>query len=294
LRKRKIQMPNLNDWQPNEPIQVLVYGKAKLGKTFGALSFPRPVVLDFDDGIATGRSPEFIAKYGLRGDIEYQSFHEKGKRINGVLTQHNAFDDACRYFDSWMQPAKVNTFDTWIIDSGTTLSERAMTKAIIVLGMGSKPLSQTQSNATATGVISAKLQDYGSERSLVEQFVQMVLDSRKNVVMLCHEKEVTDDQGNVLEYVPLLTGQSAERVPLKFDEVYNLRGKKVGMEFVRYLQTVPDGLRKVGSRYGVPNETKWDYTALRGVLNKIKEDQAKVQEKAKATAAGTTVPATLA
>ena len=72
-------MPNTRDWVPGDKIQALVYGKSGVGKTFGALSFPRPVVMDFDKGIATARNPVFVEKYGIR-DIEYEQFAEKKYR----------------------------------------------------------------------------------------------------------------------------------------------------------------------------------------------------------------------
>lgn len=272
-------MPYIREWKPSDPVQVLVYGAAKVGKTEGALTFPRPVVMDFDEGVATARNAGFIQRHGYRPDIFYENFAES-KLSKGIATQHNAFDDACRFFDEWMKPkGKWKTYDvgrdqffTWVIDSATTLSEFAMNKAAFVLG--TMKLSHTHENAVKHGLLVPRMQDYGSERSLVEQFIDMVKDSGKNVVVICHEKEIINaDSGAVTAIVPLLTGKSAESVPLKFDEVYNLRLKRQGTEMKRYLQTEPDGLRKCGSRYGVPNETDWTWEALNGFLTKIHAEQ---------------------
>lgn len=270
-------MPWIEDWKPDEAYQVLVYGQSKTGKTWGALTFPRPVVMDFDRGAATARNPEFVKKYGLR-KIFFETFLETNTS-KGIPLTHNAFDDACKFFDEWMKPSGKwrgvevgrNQFDTWVIDSGTTLSEHAQYKAVIV--MGGMKLSHTHSDAIKHGLLVPKIQDYGSERSLVEQFIDMVKSSGKNVVLICHEKEQTDDNGNVTAVVPLLTGKSTESVPLKFDEVYNLRVKKVGLNIVRYLQTTPDGIRKVGSRYGIPNESEWNWDTVQAELAKIKAAQ---------------------
>lgn len=272
-------MPRLDEWRPSDPVQILVYGQAKTGKSWGALTFPRPVVIDFDKGVATARNPEFVAKYGVR-NVFYETFTER-KLLKGIPQAHNAFDDACRFFDEWMKKdgkwkdlntgkeyaVGVDMFDTWIIDSGTTLSEFAQYKAVIV--MGGMKLSKTHEEAVRHGLIVPKIQDYASERSLVEQFVDMVKSTGKNVVLICHEKELTDDNGNVTGVTPLLTGKSTEAISLKFDEVWNLRVKKAGPNTVRYLQTVADGLRKVGSRYGVPNESQWDWDTVKGHLDKI-------------------------
>lgn len=276
-------MPWAQDWQPGSLVQVLVYGKAKVGKTFGAYTFPRPVVIDLDRGMAVASNPDFLKKYGKR-PIFYEHFLERDVK-GGVPQTHNAFDDVCKFFDEWMKPAGKwtsrvdgktydvgkNQFDTWIIDSGTTLGEVAQNKAVILHGQLN--ISKTHEQAKKVGLIIPKIQDYGSERSLIEQFADMVLASGKNVVFICHEKEVTNDEGTVLSIEPLLTGKSSEVVPLKFDEVYNLRVKRQGTEFVRYLQTAADGLRKVGSRYGIPNETAWDYDALMIALMKNKQER---------------------
>jgi hypothetical protein len=102
-----------------------------------------------------------------------------------------------------------------------------------------------------------------------------VKDSGKHVVLICHEKELTTSGNDrvVTGIVPLLTGKSAESVPLKFDEVYNLRVKKDGPNTVRYLQTQPDGQRKVGTRYGIPDGSKWDWDTVQASLNSIKATQ---------------------
>ncbi len=270
-------MPYLNEWQPSDPVQILVYGQSKVGKTWGAYTFPRPVVMDFDRGAATARNPDFVKKYGLRR-IFFENFAEMNMK-KGVPVSHNAFDDACRFFDEWMKPkGKWKTydtgrdqFDTWVIDSGTTLSELAQYKAVVVLGQ--MKLSKSHEESMKHGVLVPKIQDYGSERSLVEQFVDMVKTSGKHVVLICHEKEQTDDSGSITGIVPLLTGKSAETVPLKFDEVYNLRVKKKGTETVRTLQTMADGLRKVGTRYGVPNDAEWSWDSIQSTLTAIKTAQ---------------------
>lgn len=97
---------------------------------------------------------------------------------------------------------------------------------------------------------------------MVEQFVQMVLDSQKHVVLLCHEKEVTSDSGSVTAITPLLTGKGVQAVGLKFDEVYRLKTTKSGNETRRTLMTKSDGISMCGSRYGVPDGTEWNYDAL--------------------------------
>lgn len=264
-------MPNVQDIQIGELIKLLVIGPYKSGKTAGALTFPRPNVMDFDHGVKVARNPWWVAKYGKRS-IEYQEFSEKNKTPQGVVTSHNAFDDACRYFDEWMKPGKRDQFDTWVIDSMTTLSDFASNKAIVLLGGTSfgKPLSFTHDQAKKTGLVVPKQQDFGAERSMVEQFTDMLLDSNKHVVFIAHESPIYDNSDNIIGYGPMLTGKSKETVPLKFDEVYHLQVKKVGPETKRVLHTQADGIYRCGSRIGIPDNTPWDYDSLKAEIDKIK------------------------
>lgn len=280
-------MPNTATWTPSERVRVLVFGESKTGKTAGALTFPRPNIIDLDGGIAVARNPEFVKKYGLL-NVEYEQFHEKNVNSKGVVTQHNAFDDATKYFDAWMKPGGAkwkasdgsttdchpDKFDTWVIDSGTSLSELAMNKAIVLLGSKALSMSSmTHAQAINTGLVYPKQQDFGSERSMVEQFIQMVKDTDKHLVLICHEKVQQDDGGTITGIVPLLTGKGVEAVCLKFDEIWNLKVKKKGTETVRELTTHKTPILKCGTRYGIPDGLAWEWPAVKGELDRIHSEQ---------------------
>lgn len=287
-------MPEFKDWTADALLRFLIFGRFKTGKTMGALTFPRVNVLDFDHGVGVAGNPEFIAKYGKK-NFQYESFKELKVTAHGVPKDHNAFDDACRYFDACMSAGAVwtspytgkqmnvgkDSFDTWVVDSGTTLGEYAATKARVLLGgtsFGGKPLSQTQSQAMSTGLVVPKMQDFGAERSLVEQFVDMILSTDKHVILLCHEKEMLSDSGAVESVVPLFTGQSTERIPLKFDEVYQLNAKKSGTDMKRLLRTHTNGIVKCGTRtLGLPDDTPWDYDSIRQFMDKKSAPQSTIE-----------------
>ena len=262
-------MPNLQDFVNTDILKVLVYGRSGSGKTFGAGTFPRPIFMDFDKGIATLRNPIFVAKYGLR-PIEYEQFTEKSVTKGGVVSKHNAFDDAFLYYEKMMKPDKVDTFDTWVIDTATSLSAIALNKALIF--MGQNKLSQTHQTAMTQGVVVPKLQDYGAERSLIEQFVEMVLGSGKHVVLLCHEKELYVDD-KVVGIIPLLTGKGVEAICSLFDEVYNLQPQRQGTEIKRALVTEQIGRNMAKSRLGILNGTEWNWPTLKAELDKISAAQ---------------------
>lgn len=259
-------MPTLGE-QVVSPFKALVFGQSKIGKTFGAGSFPRPNFLDFDGGTETLGSPEFIAKYGWRPSIQVKRFTPDTRNSAGVPIAHKALDEACIYYDHCMLPEHKDTFDTWVIDTGTTLYEASQNKAIILLGGKSVGItSNTHSQALSTGLIYPKMQDYGAERSMAEQFIYRVLGSGKNVLLLCHEYEESNDAGQVLGYRPLLRGGSKEAVGAHFTEIYRLTAQPVGMEVHRKLTTKRIGQTQVGSRLGVPDGTEWSWEAIQAAL----------------------------
>lgn len=274
-------MANLRDYQRSKKFQALVYGRSGSGKTAGAGTFPRPVFMDFDKGIATLTNPFFVGKYGLR-DIEYEQFTERNIVKGGIVKTHNAFDDAFLYFEKMMKPDKRDTFDTWVIDTATSLSEVALNKALIF--MGGEQLSKTHAVALNTGVVVPKIQDYGAERSLIEQFVAMVKATDKHFILLCHEKELYEGD-TVVGRVPLLTGKGVEAICSQFDEVYNLQPQRQGTNIFRNLVTEQVGRNMAKSRLGIPSGTQWNWESISAKLEEITAAQVAAKTRA------TTVPA---
>ena len=281
-------MPNTNDLTVSKYVKALVYGQSKVFKTGGACTFPRPNVMDFDHGIGIVRHPNFVKQYGNLS-IEYEQFNDSFNS-HGIPQSHKAFDSACLYFDKWMKPDKVDKFDTWVIDSGTALSRAAMHKAVILLGSKdfAAAKSTTHDSAQKFGLLVPKLQDYGAERSMVEQFVTMVLSAQKHVIFICHERQVVDDAGALVEVTPLLTGKSVASVGLMFDEVWNIRRQRKGTDWLYVVQTEYDGIRTCGSRTGIPNGCQWNWPAVNSAIEEIKAQQQAATAKEAVNASSTT------
>jgi len=266
-------MSTLGQKAASHLVQATVYAMPKVGKTFGAGTFPRPNFIDLDAGIGTLATPEFIKKHGWHPDIMYEDFKERKRDKRGVIVDHNAYDDACRYFDKCMQPHLRDSFDTWVIDSGTALVESAMNKTMVLLGgKGFSGISsKTHKEALEFGLVVPKIQDYGSERSLTEQFVQMVKDTGKHILFICHERVNTDNDGLITSVTPLLTGKSVQVINAMFDDVWRVEGKKVVVDgkpvTKRILRTETDGIIMAGSRLGLPNGTEWNWESISTALD---------------------------
>lgn len=279
-------MPVVQPWKPGALYKCLVFGMYKVGKTAGAGTFPRPNFIDCDRGVATLGSKWWRERWPDNPPAMFEQFKEQSiDKKTGVVIGHNAFDDACRYFDACMSPKAVKwrstsdgqtyevsaeMFDTWVVDSLTTLSEFAMNKALVLLGdKAFSATSNTLSQAKTHGMVFPKIQDYGSERSLVEQFIDMIRDSGKNVVILAHTKEITSSTGMVTDIVPLITGKGVQAISCKFDEIYQVRVKPEGTDRKRVLTTQSNGIIKVGTRYGLPNDTEWNYSEITKALTTL-------------------------
>jgi hypothetical protein len=282
-------MPPGTELSLNMKLNVLVFGRYKMGKTEGAATFPRPNFIECDPGgldtvLSPGyrlRHPEFKLE-----NLLYEYFQETRRDARGVNTAHEGYDNACRYFDvcmaggKWKSPSTGRTydvhpdmFDTWVLDSATSLIALSTNKAIQLLGdptFAGKSLSNTFKAAKEKGLIVPKMQDFGAERSLTEQFISMLLTSGKHVVVLCHEREQSNDAGQVTEIVPLLTGQSVERVPLMFSNVMRLISRREGPNTRRFLESQKSGIAQVGSRLEIPDGTEWNWPAIQNSLKVAK------------------------
>lgn len=261
-------MPNTRDLKTEDPIiQAVVMSPPGVGKTWLLCTFPRPNVFDFDGKIGVARNPDFIKRYGIRS-IEYEQFFE-GKRLKGIATSHQAYDNACRYFDMWMAPGKRELFDTWGIDSGTSLAEVSRNKAVAVLG-GAKR-SKTLDNALNSGLMIMEYQDWGGERSLTEQFIRMVKDSGKHLLVNVHQRETVNETGIVTQVKPLFTGQSADIIPSMFKDVWHLKVQGGGSTLKRVLTAEYNGITLARSELGIGVIDDPDYDKI---IARIRERQA--------------------
>lgn len=281
-------MPNIKDAPLTENIPrivAIVMSPPGGGKTFLAGTFPRPNFLDFDQKIGVLRNPAFIKQYGLKS-VEYGWFPEKSY-ANPALTP-NAFDDAQRYFDLWMSPSKVNQFDTWVVDSGTSLSEVARRKGIYIVG--GKKLSGALGTLQTHGAPVMEQNDWGMERQLTEKFIRMVVQSGKNVLINVHEKEITNDAGFVTAIKPLFTGQSADIIPSIVPDVWVLTQGMVNNKLTRFLTGAPYGNYRVRSELGVDKIEDPTYDKIVARMKELQREAIALSQQNNGTA-GATPPA---
>lgn len=271
-------MPNLQDKDLSIQVPTIVAILMSLpggGKTTLGGTFPGPNIMDFDGKVGALLNPYFLRTYGRR-KILYEHFFEKKRNELGMPLDHNAFDDACRYFDTWMKPGKREQFQTWIVDSGTTLSEVARNKAVFVLGAANR--SKTLDFSKKHGIAVMEQADWGAERSLVEQFIRMVKDSGKNVLINVHEKEIVNSNGVTLAVKPSFTGQSADLIPAMFPDVWYLRTTIRDNRRMRILFGQPTGLHTIRSELGLDEVLEPNYERIIARMQELQREALKLSQ----------------
>jgi hypothetical protein len=236
-------------------VKIFVAGDFGTGKSRFASTFPTPAfVFDTDNKIVTYSGKRF--DYGqyptsASGWVEYDK------------------DTA-----AIAKAARAGEYKSVILDSTTSLMELAMERAM--------QLDPKRS------VVGGPLWNvhYQIVRNLIEPKLRILRNLPCNVLIIAHLKTLMNDDGAVIGYDPLLTGQLSTSVPGLFEEVYLSFTKQIpnpkggAPSTYYYLRTQPRGLYKARSCFAgdkgyLPAEIPNDYESL---MKHIKEGTAQRQK----------------
>jgi hypothetical protein len=173
-------------------IKVLGLGTYGTGKSTFAATFPTPgFVFDFDSRIATYRE------------------HKGWSYSSYPLTAPGWIKFDSKDFNKVKRAAEKGEIKTVVFDSVTALNDMAMARA-----MQMNP--QTSPEGGPVWNI-----HYQIVKNLVEPKLKAVLSLPCNVVILGHWDIRQDPKtGNIIDAVPMITGNLKVKVPGYFDEVY--------------------------------------------------------------------------
>jgi hypothetical protein len=231
------------------PLKVLLYGQSGVGKTLLASTFPKPKVLDLEDGVLT-----------LRGlDVEYKTilldFEHPRDAWKQLATEVNSLIKSCSTAE-----------ETIILDSLTAANEMAFEFAL-------------------GGATVADFATWGKTLDLTTELVKTLRRANCNVVITCQENVSKDDILQTHIYRPSMFGKATEKVPFLLDEVYRLSVDSTGKHII---QTAAEFRSHAKSRLNRTNilqkkvEWKWDESNPHSnpIFDAVKAADLKEQENA--------------
>jgi len=228
--------------------RVLSCGTAKTGKTFFACSYPKPLVLNADKGLATVRNKKVPF-------IGFDRMTEETEKDKSVL---------CRYLDVlqvikdikyqegkfWEALQKVKYVpQTIVLDSLSALSDLFEAEITVT----DKPSSKTPRNGCL------QLQDYNLIQRRLFGLLGILMEAPYHIVCTSGIKTETDDNMRARDN-PMVTGAKlGPQIPHFFDEVYlhtyDIKGKKWALSPVQ-----TQSFQHAGTRVGLEYKTYYNPT----------------------------------
>lgn len=265
-------------------LQTLIFGPPGTWKTVTAHHMPRTRTLDFDDGM---QSVEWAILAGIikkeMSEIVYETINigDKPKEaLNRAMDQVDewvAEEDIPA--DQWDKPYP-QLWDTLIVDSASFMTDASIWLAL----HENKRLKLSKSLEDMEGLGGLKKrdrdrgllvrpmrsQDWGSSTQLFMDAVRQWKSLGKNLIIIAHEYEKTDDEGNILAVQPMVVGQLRNKLPAAFDEVWYSRIKGQKKDAVAIFQTKPDSRRELKTRLGcLEAEEPGNFPAIRAKVAKF-------------------------
>lgn len=177
---------------------MMAYGAGGTGKTTFASTFPKPLLLDFENG----------AKY----------FGERGIKVDVAV------------FKSWLTPedkkelAKVlDNYETIIVDPIGEAMDKLINDVDAISG---SKYRQNGGDLTMAG--------WGEVKKQMRNFIKWLRDSGKNVVLIAHVDEHSD--GDMIVKRPLIATKLSDEIITMVDVVGYMRVVEVDGEVKRLIQ----------------------------------------------------------
>ena len=209
--------------------RALIYGDKGTGKTNLARTCRRPIFLQsFDpDGASTVR--DCIEAGWIIADTKYEGDDPRDPK---------AFEAFDREYQMRKREGFFENFGTVMIDSLTTLSAIIMNYVLKRNGhAGGIPVSGEK----------GKDNDYVYQRTYLENIVSALFKLPCDVIVTAHpDLSVGEDKKQYIG--PLLTGQSAVKIPLLFSEMYATQISQTAKGPAFALLTGTNGLWRASSR----------------------------------------------
>lgn len=218
----------------NKKLKVLLAGYPGIGKTTLALSAPKPLLLDFDNGID-------------RVEARYRSDTAVVQSYDELLQD--------------LATADLKEYETIVVDTGGKLLEL----------MKPKVISEDVKNGQRDGNLTLK--GYGAVSRLFQQFVQQLEKLNKHLVFIFHAKEDKDgDEVRLRIQVEGSTKDSIWQ-NMDLGGFIEMRGKARTIGFSNCEKYFAKGTHGINGTYEIPDlDTTGKNTFLTDLFNKAITD----------------------
>ena len=225
-----------------QPKKILLYGDTGTYKTRSFLSLPKNVfpiyVLDFDQGFWSIMD-------------EYDDWRAENTTV-AILDRYASDGKPILYEEAQKAVAKFYKSDhkTLIVDSATMLYDGIVGYSA-VRGL-------TKSKQKVANVPIPTQNDYGTAHRLTVRFIEVCIESGKNVIIVCHESLIESDLG-ILKGGPAMAKRLSEIAPRFFDEILHT---VVDKNSEPSWQTRPTGIFSSRTRSGLDPISKPDFSLI--------------------------------
>lgn len=230
-----MEIKNTQDYKSVQSIMMLVYGMGGVGKSTFASSFPKPLMLDFENG----------AKY----------FGERGIKIDVAV-----FKAWLTLEDKKQLASVLDQYETVIVDPVGEAMEKLINDPEAVKGA-----KYRQSNGDLT------MAGWGQVKKEMRNFIKWLRDSGKNVVLIAHVDEKPDEDRIVKR--PMLATKLSDELITMVDIVGYMRVITQDGEEKRVI-SVDAGDDKIVSKDRTGKLGKYikpDFAYIAGLLHPKKE-----------------------
>ena len=223
-------MPNAKNISiDTEWLKVMSVGASGSGKSVLASTFPTP-------GFVFNFGSEIISYAGE--DFDYQEYELSaagwGKYEKDFGTLKKCLQEKKRFPEDGKQ--EDGRYQTVVIDNVSAMTDLAMEKAL-----------QLDPKRSATGGPIWNVH-YQLVKNLMEGRLRQLINLECNLVLIAHLDFEKDEEGNIIDVGPRMTGTLSVDVPSYFSEVYYHTTRKEGGETRWVIQTVPLGKNHGRSR----------------------------------------------
>ena len=191
------------DLVQSAPRKVLNYGDTGTYKTRSLLTLPPsafPVyVLDFDRGFWS-----IVNEFPKQLQNQIRVWIPKRLDSSGSPIAYESAKNKVE--ELYNDP----TWKTIIVDSGTLLFDE-----IVSFGAAK---GMTKSKTRISGVPIPTQNDYGTAHRLTINFLMVLVESERNIIVNCHESVIEDDRG-AMKGGPAMAKRLSEIAPRRFDEI---------------------------------------------------------------------------